>query len=110
MANHARSSGNPDAGDCEIEQSLRAARVSADRTSRSGSNAFSGYPECKLTTSFIGILSVGDKDGIGLSKAPKAAVCQLKSLGVTVLIALVKVPTPGLDSMRPSVAKALRAC
>nr|WP_242471969.1 hypothetical protein [Blastococcus sp. TML/C7B] len=75
-ANHDCSSGRPAAGGRESAASLRAARTSADRTSRSGSSSWSGKPEWKAMTSFGVLRSAAGMPGAGAAGERSAAVCQ----------------------------------
>lgn len=100
-ANQDCSSGSPAVGGADTADSVRAARVSADRTSRSGSSSFVGYPECSAIRLF-GALLIAVERGLWANRGERrAAVCQLKSTGFTVLGALTKVPAPGRLSMSP---------
>ncbi|GAA1344247.1 hypothetical protein GCM10009660_33770 [Catellatospora bangladeshensis] len=74
-ANQDRSSGRPAVGSRSTSAPVRAARVNAARTRRSGSSSRSGWSECRATTSFRADRSAAGASGTRWWDGPSAAVC-----------------------------------
>ena len=100
-ANQDRSSASPDGSGRRRAAAPRAARVSAARTSRPGSSAEPGYPECRQIIS--GSLGRSALSGVsaGAGRGPSAAVCHPTSAGIFRRADRTNVPTPGRVSTKP---------